>query len=359
MNIDKTADIIIIGGGIAGAIAALSCAVNKTKIVWFAPKANFKGGIQISPKTINALKKLGVYKDLKKFLTPIFMIRIRDPNKLSDLIKIDLPKNYFSISRDNFFSVLHETILKKPSIIIKNTEIVSFYQNENTVECISAESEIFQSKILIGADGVNGITRKTVLGSSIKPLSNKVIRRSVIPSDKTLKPINNSSINLWMGNGWHLVTYPISNGEFINAVLVSNDLIPMFKEYKNPIIHLIDNVNWFDYPLINYNLTSTYHCNNIGLIGDASHFFPPHIAQGAAQTIYDGVTLNDCIKKFGVCSKAINNYSKTRRPEVDQIIQYSNFFGKLLGMSGLKAKLRNNSIIFGKPILGKLLYDLW
>ena len=33
MHFDKTADIIIIGGGIAGAIAALSCAVKKTKII--------------------------------------------------------------------------------------------------------------------------------------------------------------------------------------------------------------------------------------------------------------------------------------------------------------------------------------
>ena len=67
MHFDQTADIIIVGGGIAGAIAALSCAVKNIKILWFAPKTNFNGGIQISPKTILSLKKLGVYQDLKKF----------------------------------------------------------------------------------------------------------------------------------------------------------------------------------------------------------------------------------------------------------------------------------------------------
>ena len=359
MHFDKTADIIIVGGGIAGAIAALSCAVKNTKIIWFAPKTNFNGGIQISPKTILSLKKLGVYQDLKKFLTPILMIRIRDPKKLSDLAKIDLPENYFSISREKFFSVLNKKIAIKSSITIKKTEVISLHQNENTVDCISAESKFFQAKVLIGADGFDGITRKAVLGSSIKPQTYKVIRRCVIPSNDALKSMNDRSISLWLGNGWHLVTYPISHGHLINNVLVSNQLIPNFKEYKNPFIHLMDNLNWFESPLFKNNLASVYNSNNIGLIGDAAHFFPPHIAQGAAQTIIDGLTLNECIKGLGVCPQAIKKYSKMRRPDADQIINYSNFFGKILGFSGLKAKARNNSIIFGKPILKQLLYDLW
>ena len=51
-NISK---VIIIGGGIAGAIAAYVCVKSNINTLWFAPKSEVEGAIQIPPNSIRAL----------------------------------------------------------------------------------------------------------------------------------------------------------------------------------------------------------------------------------------------------------------------------------------------------------------
>ena len=51
-NISK---VTIIGGGIAGAIAAYVCVKSNINTIWFAPKSEAGGAIQMPPNSIRAL----------------------------------------------------------------------------------------------------------------------------------------------------------------------------------------------------------------------------------------------------------------------------------------------------------------
>ena len=134
-NISK---VIIIGGGIAGAIAAYVCVKSNINTIWFAPKLEVKGAIQMPPNSIRALKKLGCFDLLENFLTPISMIRLRETNLKQDLANIDVSKNYFTISRKDVFSALTKSIDNSSKIEINEDKIVSIENNNGQSKCISS-----------------------------------------------------------------------------------------------------------------------------------------------------------------------------------------------------------------------------
>ena len=102
----QVSELIIIGDGIAGSLAAYVCAKLNIKVLWFAPKnKSLNGAIQVPPNSIDALKGLGLFKDLKKHLTPISMIRVRDQFLKQDLSSIDVINHYFSVARNCVFSL--------------------------------------------------------------------------------------------------------------------------------------------------------------------------------------------------------------------------------------------------------------
>ena len=91
----EVSELIIVGDGIAGSLTAYVCAKLNIKALWFAPKnKSLNGAIQVPPNSIDALKGLGIFNDLKKHLTPISMIRVRDQFLKQDLSSIDFNNDY-------------------------------------------------------------------------------------------------------------------------------------------------------------------------------------------------------------------------------------------------------------------------
>ena len=352
-------EIIIIGGGIAGAIAALASSKAKIKTVWFAPENNLDGGIQIPPNTLKALSELECLNDINQILTPISNIRIRDPKSISDLTSFNLTENYHTVSRKKLFSKLRKIISDNEYVQIKNESIVSIDNQTNSVTCVSSSGKIIKGSILIGADGSKGITRKYICGSNDLISKNKYVLRTSIPFDKHNKILQKSSINLWLGNGWHLVHYPILDSKFINLVLVPKSCIPDFSKFEREEFTSLSNIKWIKVSNKSKVFQSTYSSGNICLIGDAAHPFPPHLAQGAAQTFIDGSELFRQLSLFGSTRKASIEYSKSRFEKVNQVINSSNLAGKIMGLSGVTAKIRNTAILFAGTHLQNFIYDLW
>ena len=228
-NISK---VTIIGGGIAGAIAAYVCMKSNINTLWFAPKSEAEGAIQIPPNSIRALKNLGCFHLLKNFLTPISMIRLRETNLKQDLTNIDVDKNYFTISRKDVFSALIKSIKNSSKIEINEDKIVSIEKKNSHLKCISSLGEVIESNFIIGADGVNGIARRLSCWTRYRNIDNKVIKRAVIKVNNKNRILFQSSINLWMGDGWHLVYYPYSKGKKLNAILVGNNAINQINSSK-------------------------------------------------------------------------------------------------------------------------------
>jgi len=115
----QVSELIIVGDGIAGSLAAYVCAKLNIKALWFAPKnKSLNGAIQVPPNSVDALKGLGIFKDLKKHLTPISMIRVRDQFLKQDLSSIDVNNHYFSVARQELLSVIKSSLKKNSSVTV-------------------------------------------------------------------------------------------------------------------------------------------------------------------------------------------------------------------------------------------------
>jgi len=355
-NISK---VIIIGGGIAGAIAAYVCVKSNINTIWFAPKSEVVGAIQVPPNSIRALKKLGCFDLLENFLTPISMIRLRETNLKQDLANIDVSKKYFTISRNDFFSTLKKFIGNNSKIEINEDKIVSIENKNGQSKCISSSGEVIKSDFIIGADGINGIVRRLSCWTRNKNIDKKIIKRALIKVNKKNRVLFQSSINLWMGDGWHLVYYPYSKGENLNAILVGNNAIHQINSSDNFELSLFENTNWQEINIENTIYFPKYINNNIILLGDAAHPMPPHLAQGAAQTFIDGAVLLDCLSKNDNISSSVENYSKLRLESIKKVTNMSLFSGEVLKLSGLKKSVRNRLILSGNVFINNFMTNLW
>ena len=98
----KNSQFIIIGGGISGSIAAYVCSKLNRNAIWFCPENEIlQGAIQVPPNSIKFLKNIGCFEILKKYLTPISMIRVRDQYYTQDLASINVDQKYYTIDRKN------------------------------------------------------------------------------------------------------------------------------------------------------------------------------------------------------------------------------------------------------------------
>jgi 2-polyprenyl-6-methoxyphenol hydroxylase-like FAD-dependent oxidoreductase len=66
-----------------------------------------------------------------------------------------------------------------------------------------------------------------------------------------------------------------------------------------------------------------WHRGRIVLIGDAVHAIPPHLGQGAAQAIEDGVVLGECLGKHDDLEPAFTEYTNRRYERCRLVVETS------------------------------------
>ena len=108
---------------------------------------------------------------------------------------------------------------------------------------------------------------------------------------KNNRALFQSSVNLWLNNGWHLVYYPYSEFNYLNLILVGKNSIEKLNKSSQEEFKKLHNIEWQPVKLNKISSEAIYNSGQIFLIGDAAHPIYPHLAQGAAQTFLDAFTL--------------------------------------------------------------------
>jgi 2-polyprenyl-6-methoxyphenol hydroxylase-like FAD-dependent oxidoreductase len=71
-----------------------------------------------------------------------------------------------------------------------------------------------------------------------------------------------------------------------------------------------------------------WHRDRIVLIGDAVHAVTPHLGQGAAQAIEDGIVLAECLSSAGDPGEAFTRYAERRYERCKLIVESSVAIGE-------------------------------
>lgn len=361
--------IAVSGYGIAGLSAALAAA-NAGKDVTIcssAPNTAPAGGIQLAPNGWRALDQLGIRAAAMAQATRLSHIHVRDLDSGVTLTRLPLENHYASISRAALFSILQDTITTTARIAHHPASITQAVSHDNSIDMICDDGRSVTAAALIAADGVGGFGRRFVSGTSATPQTKRVAMRIEIVADQLPALFSQATSNLWLGQGAHLVHYPIAGGTRINfAVTLSaqrststwqTDLFG-----NNPVLACLANsaFSWTKTPLPAAGSPICWRRGRVVLAGDAAHIMPPHLAQGAGQALQDAASLYSALTASGSVHEALGIYARDRSTAVSRVVQKAEISGKVMAMGGAAGRLRNILInVAGPSFLQSWLADVW
>ncbi|MEV5960808.1 FAD-dependent monooxygenase [Kribbella sp. NPDC051952] len=189
---------------------------------------------------------------------------------------------------------------------------------DGTVTCAG---ETLSADLVIAADGVNSITRRT-LWSGNAVFQHRTVWRGVTPSG-SVWPVRES---LTLGRGMQVGVLPLpdervywfltANADKPNQLYADDraEVLRMLRHWHRPIPELVaatpeDQVLHND--IVDIDPLETFVQDRVVLLGDAAHAMPPDLGQGACQALEDAVVL-----AAALADDDLPRYDRDRRARV-------------------------------------------
>lgn len=185
-------------------------------------------------------------------------------------------------------------------------------------EVMLKTGEIYKGDIIVGADGIHSEIRSIVTGTDI-PASTSgycafrfLIPRTVVSEVPEFKKYAEKcgEIQIWLGEDRRIVIYPCRDNTLLNFVCIhpdsetsgssdswnvggsKEDLISCYKNFYPPLVDVMKKATDIKlWKLLDRPTLKKWIKGRTALLGDAAHSFLPHLGQGGAQAIEDGVAL--------------------------------------------------------------------
>ena len=375
--------IMVSGHGIAGLSAALAAANagHDVALCGAAPATAPPGGIQLAPNGWQALDQLGLGDAAMQCATRLDHIIVRDLASGATLTRLPLTHQYASISRADMLRLLQDAVAARASITLHARLINQAVTQDDGVALVCDDGRSMQATALIAADGMNGFGRRFVTGATPgadyhaaqadmragMPGDMRVTMRADIDAADLPAAFAQPASNLWLGQGAHLVHYPIAGGRRINfAVTLSarqaagNWQARIFR--ADPMLEQLasSQFQWTKTSLPPAGSPVCWRRGRVALAGDAAHIMPPHLAQGAGQALQDAASLQYALCHSSDIDNALAIYARNRTMAVSAVVRKADISGKVMAFGGARGRLRNMLIsVAGPGFLQSWLADVW
>jgi salicylate hydroxylase len=136
------------------------------------------------------------------------------------------------------------------------------YEVSDTVTVKTRRGLTYTFDLLVGADGLNSVTRQSLFPDVIpKPPTTNCAFRAIVPYSQIRKDpiakelVEKKTMEVWMGENAYIITYPISDGTLLNLVLSHHlpdklratqpnvpieEMREIYKDFDPRIKHIID-----------------------------------------------------------------------------------------------------------------------
>ena len=362
------AGIAVSGGGIAGLAATLAALRASHDVTLFSGTASPAphGGVQIAPNGWTALDSLGLGEVARARSNRLHEITVRALDSGSTLIRLPLHEPYASFERRALAGVISDAVNAIGRLDRRAIDITHIHQTESGVTLVTSDGDSHQCDGLIAADGGNGPGRRYVASNGPAGDSgNKLVMRAQVPLADLPAHFALPSSNLWLGRGVHVVHYPIGGMLNLVVTLPVRWVAPGWQSRllgpASPLAILADDaIKWARTPLPVAAAAGCWRRGRVVLAGDAAHSMPPHLAQGAGQGLQDGACLARNLGAGSDLDAAFASYSRERAAEVARIVQKADISGRIMGLSGPAAHLRDLALNVGGPrLMQRWLGEVW
>lgn len=203
------------------------------------------------------------------------------------------------------------------------------------------DGEVVSPDIVISADGIHSVVRRTLAEQSPATYSGICAFRALVPAEQAPAFARRRAQTLWIGPGHHLVHYPVAGGELVNLVAFApagdysveswtatatiDELLAEFDGWDQRLLDLIRAAGtpgrW---ALLDRAPLPRWSRGPVTLLGDAAHPMFPFFAQGAAQAIEDGAVLARCLAtSITDPVGALQRYEALRLPRASKLQEVS------------------------------------
>ena len=318
--------ITIAGAGIGG-LAAATALRQRGHHVTIAEQAEtiaeVGAGIQISPNGFAVLKALGLEQALEDASIRADAVRLVDGPSGKEVLTLDLRRD----ASDLGWYFIHRARLIDVLRLAAEEAGVSIETGRHIDPPPSGRARM-DDDLLIGADGLKSKIRARVDEASKPFFTKQVAWRATVPGDPA--PV----VEVHMGPGRHLVTYPLLGG-LRNIVAVEeragwadegwshedhpSNLRAAFQGFALPVREWLEQVETVHlWGLFRHRVADRWYSGNQVLIGDAAHPTLPFLAQGANLALEDAWLLSERLSTLEK-SEALAAYQNARKPRAIRV----------------------------------------
>ncbi|KAI1173472.1 hypothetical protein F4777DRAFT_557860 [Nemania sp. FL0916] len=351
-----TLDIIIVGAGLSGLAAAISCALAGHAVTVFesANKLQELGaGLQITPNSSRLLQRWGLPETFWENVTEPTYLAVR---RYSDGKVLALEEDLNKKMRSRYGSPLigaHRVDLHL-ALATRAKELgvkLCLGQRVTNIDFgvphIQTEKGLrVKGDLIVAADGLWSTCRNLVLDIKDFPVpTGDLAYRIVLSLDDIDDPelrnmVQKPSVNFWIGPRAHAVAYSVRDGTMYNIILlVPDDLPESVRRQPGPVeemkalfddwdpilsrfLRYVKSVRKWK-PMHRRELPSWVNDkSNCVFVGDSCHPMLPYLAQGANSAIEDGAVLGlllGSIQSRAQLSEALHRYQVLRKARSDAI----------------------------------------
>ncbi len=353
--------ITIIGAGIGGLTTAIALKQKGFEIEIFESTPIFKkagSGINLAINAMQIYKKLGLSDTIFEAGSLTNAVNITD-EKLNPISAMELKhfeEKYkvqsVAIHRATLHQILLDQLADVP--IHLNKKVKALQQFEKEIELDFEDGTSHKATILIGADGIHSVIRKSIFDNTRIRKAKQICWRGITKIELPKK--YQTELNEPWGKGKRFGFVAIGKNEYYWYALANYknnyeeefqniDLVDFYSDF-HPIVPKIINStpkeNLLTNEMLDLKPISSWHKKNICLLGDSAHATTPNLGQGACQAIESSMVLANCLAKHKSTEKAFLEFQKIRRKKAVEIVNTSWQLGKIAHLeNSLLIKLRN------------------
>ncbi|KAJ6000802.1 hypothetical protein N7481_001211 [Penicillium waksmanii] len=233
-------NIVVVGAGLGGLATAIALASSGHSVTVYeqAPALGEVGaGIQIPSNSTRLLSRLGLDPYLEKYVTEPEIISFRrwesggviGLTRLMPDFRNVFHAPYYVIHRADFHTALHRRALDL-GVRIKLASRVTEYNTQGP-SIFLEDGTTVSADLIVAADGVKSVARKLVDKPGQNPFEQTgfaAYRATVDVAKMKADPeiswlLERPSLNIWIGDQRHVMTYTIGAGKSFNMVLSHPD----------------------------------------------------------------------------------------------------------------------------------------
>ncbi|KAK1763153.1 hypothetical protein QBC33DRAFT_459986 [Phialemonium atrogriseum] len=319
-------DIVVVGAGLGGLAAAIALALrgHSVTVLEQAPALEEVGaGIQIPSNTSRLLWRWGVFEHLDELAVKPNCINFRrwengaviGHTKLEPDFQQNYGAPYYVAHRAHLHRALSERAASLGVAVRLNSRVTKY--NAESASVTLSDGTVVRGDLVVAADGIKSLARDTLHpNTAAQPsFTGFAAYRATVDVEKMkadpslLWLLEKPSLNVWIGENRHVMTYTMAGGKSFNMVLshidhsdpatwksegVLEDIKREFSGWDSQlmsIISLIDaSLKW---PLRSGPCLDNWvdRSSRLVILGDAAHAMVPYMSQGAAMAMEDSGAL--------------------------------------------------------------------